>query len=314
MAENKKYYWLKLKTDFFNQREVKKLRKIAGGDTYTIIYLKLQLLCTKTDGVIKFEGTEKTLAEQLELELDEDMNNIQVTLSFLEANGLIEQINDNDFLMPKVCESIGKEGSSAERVRRHRGQKALQCNTIETKCNTEIEIEKEIEKERREEAKKIPPLENSSKEKLKEIIQKENKSGNKVTEIINYYRDNISNRNEDIQEQGSYNQITLKNYDMDKMLIGLKNYKRYLDQTNKAPEKLFFFIRNDIYKDYQVENTVVKGKNTALVPNDLIDRSFIVDGDKIHFVSDGYIKNESDWKVTNAKNIEDMVKTVRNAL
>lgn len=149
---NKKYYWLKLKTDFFNQREVKKLRKIAGGDTYTIIYLKLQLLSAKTDGVIKFEGTEKNLTEQLELELDEDFDNIQVTLSFLQANGLIEQINDNDFLMPKVCDSIGKEGTSAERVRKHRENKALQCNKLETKCNTEKEKEKE--KEKREELKK----------------------------------------------------------------------------------------------------------------------------------------------------------------
>ena len=35
MAKIKKYYWLKLKEDFFRQKEIKKLRKIAGGDTYT---------------------------------------------------------------------------------------------------------------------------------------------------------------------------------------------------------------------------------------------------------------------------------------
>ena len=61
----KKYYWLKLKDNFFNQKEVKKLRRIAGGDTYTIIYLKMQLLSIKKDGIIEFEGTEKDLAEQL---------------------------------------------------------------------------------------------------------------------------------------------------------------------------------------------------------------------------------------------------------
>lgn len=145
MSDNKKYYWLKLKTDFFNQREIKKLRKIAGGDTYTIIYLKLQLLCVKNDGVVKFEGTENNLVEQLELELDEDIDNIKITLSFLESNGLIEKISNNDYLMPKVCSSIGKEGSSARRVRKHREKKLLQSNGVVTKCNTEIEIEKEKE-------------------------------------------------------------------------------------------------------------------------------------------------------------------------
>ena len=40
MTNIKKYYWLKLKEDFFRDKKIKKLRKIAGGDTYTIIYLK----------------------------------------------------------------------------------------------------------------------------------------------------------------------------------------------------------------------------------------------------------------------------------
>ena len=161
----KKYYWLKLKDNFFNQKEVKKLRRIAGGDTYTIIYLKMQLLSIKKDGIIEFEGTEKDLAEQLSYEIDEDLNNIQVTLSFLKVNNLIEEISENNFLLTKVPDCIGKEGASAERVRRHRERKALlekekeqkmlQCNGEVTnsnndviKRNTEIEKEKEIEIEK----------------------------------------------------------------------------------------------------------------------------------------------------------------------
>ena len=92
----KKYYWLKLKDNFFNQKEVKKLRRIAGGDTYTIIYLKMQLLSIKKDGIIEFEGTEKDLAEQLSYEIDEDGDNIQTTLLFLKANNLIEEISENN--------------------------------------------------------------------------------------------------------------------------------------------------------------------------------------------------------------------------
>ena len=161
----KKYYWLKLKDNFFNQKEVKKLRRIAGGDTYTIIYLKMQLLSIKKDGIIEFEGTEKDLAEQLSYEIDENLDNIQVTLSFLKANNLIEEISENNFLLTKVPDCIGKEGASAERVRRHRERKALlekekeqkmlQCNgevtnsnNAVTKSNTEIEKEKEIEIEK----------------------------------------------------------------------------------------------------------------------------------------------------------------------
>lgn len=143
---SKRYYWLKLKNDFFNQREIKKLRRIAGGDTFTIIYLKMQLLSIQSEGVLKFEGTEESLSEQLALELDEDEDNIKLTLAFLSQNNLIEQISDSEFLMPQATQSLGSEVGSAERVRRHRDKKALQCNTDVTqgdadvtKCNTEIE-------------------------------------------------------------------------------------------------------------------------------------------------------------------------------
>ena len=59
----KRYYWLKLKDDFFSSKRIKKLRNMAGGDTYTIIYLKMQLLAMKTDGVLTWTGLEENFAE-----------------------------------------------------------------------------------------------------------------------------------------------------------------------------------------------------------------------------------------------------------
>ena len=143
----KKYYWLKLKDDFFTSKEIKKLRRIAGGDTYTVIYLKMQLLSIKSDGLIVFDGTEENLVEQLSLELDEEPENISVTLSFMQANRLIEKITDDEYLLNKVPESIGKETSAAERMRKLREKRnnlSLSRNNVQT-CYTEIEIEKEIE-------------------------------------------------------------------------------------------------------------------------------------------------------------------------
>lgn len=151
----KKYYWLKLKADFFTSRAMKKLRKIAGGDTYTIIYLKLQLLSLKDEGLLYYEGVEPTFYEEMALALDEDAENVRATLIFLENMGLIKQQDEHDYILTEVPYLIGSEGESAERVRRYRDKKALQCNEqvtpsngIETKCNTEIEIEKEIDIEK----------------------------------------------------------------------------------------------------------------------------------------------------------------------
>ncbi len=130
MAE-KRYYWLKLKEDYFNSPKIKKLRKIAGGDTYTIIYLKMQLLSIKNNGIIEFEKIEPTFQEELALKLDEDVENVSVTLTYLQTQGLIDMNENNEFLLLEASNNIGSESESAERVRQFRereNQKALQCN------------------------------------------------------------------------------------------------------------------------------------------------------------------------------------------
>lgn len=149
--KTKKYYWLKQKESFFTDPKIKKLRKIAGGDTYTIIYQKIMLLSISDGGIIKFEGIEKTLHEELALKLDEEEDNVQVTLNFMQSQGLIEDLEDDSFLMPNVPTLIGSESDSADRVRKFREKKALQCNSKETKSNTENKREERREQENKRE-------------------------------------------------------------------------------------------------------------------------------------------------------------------
>lgn len=129
MAE-KRYYWLKLKEDYFNSPKIKKLRKIAGGDTFTIIYLKMQLLSIRNEGVIQFEGIEQTFAEELALKLDEDLENVNVTLNYLQSQCLLEVNDNNEFMLLEANNNIGSEGQSAERKRKfdEKKKKALLSN------------------------------------------------------------------------------------------------------------------------------------------------------------------------------------------
>ena len=146
---NKRYYWLRLKDDFFSSKRIKKLRKLPGGDTYTIIYLKLQLLSIKSEGIITYTGLEDSIIDELALDLDETPEAVSVTLNFLLATGLAETNDNVHYLLPYAIENTGSEGASAQRVRTHRKRKALQCNADVTDmkrlCNGEKEIEKEIE-------------------------------------------------------------------------------------------------------------------------------------------------------------------------
>lgn len=151
MAE-KRYYWIQLKEGFFKQKEIKKLRKIAGGDTYTVIYLKMLLAAVKQGNKLFFEGVEETFHDELALELDEDPENVRMTLSFLENQGLIKVMSEDEFYLLQCEEMVGSEGESAARVRRHRERKTLQCNTdvtlLSRNGNTDIELDTELDTEK----------------------------------------------------------------------------------------------------------------------------------------------------------------------
>lgn len=155
MADNKRYYWLKLPDDFFRQKEIKGLRKIAGGDTYTIIYLKMLLRSLKNSGVLYYDGIEADFISELAMDIDEEKENVAITVQFLLAKGLLEELNRDEYFLASCTKMIGSETAGAKRVRKHReNKKALQCNDdvtqtkhLVTKCNTDIDIEKELEKE-----------------------------------------------------------------------------------------------------------------------------------------------------------------------
>lgn len=121
----KKYYWLKMETDYLTSPKIKKLRKIAGGDTYTIIYLKMQLLSVKNGGVLEYSGIEPSFSEELALILDEDVDNVKITVSFLESMGLLVAGENGEFLLPEAAEKIGTESESIDRVRSFRKRKAI---------------------------------------------------------------------------------------------------------------------------------------------------------------------------------------------
>lgn len=152
MSEPKRYFWLKLHKDFFQRKEIKRLRKIAGGDTYTIIYLKMLLRSIMSDGKLYFDGLEDDFASELALDLDEKEENVQITIQYLLKSGLLEMCSDEEYYLPDTKDSTGCETAVASRVRKHRERKkALQCNADVTQvkqlCNGEIEKELELEKD-----------------------------------------------------------------------------------------------------------------------------------------------------------------------
>ena len=129
MAEKKakRYYWLKLQDDFFRDKTIKKLRKIAGGDTYTIIYLKLMLLSLEDNGRLFFDKIDDSFCEELALEIDEDEENVKITVNCLIHLGLLEEISEDEYFLNRVPEATGTETDKARLMRRLRDNRRLQA-------------------------------------------------------------------------------------------------------------------------------------------------------------------------------------------
>lgn len=203
-VKNKRYYWIQLTQDFFKSKEMKLLRKIAGGDTHTIIYLKMMLISLEDGGCIYYDGLADNLAEEIALMIDENVEDIKITLLFLESKGLLTRKNDRDYFLEQVPEMVGSETASARRVRKFReNQLALQCNNDETKCNGDIDIEKDIDTEIEKDIdenpvaliveeyqSRIAPLDGTQFEILKEFITLDGMEAKVVLKAIGLAADN----------------------------------------------------------------------------------------------------------------------------
>ena len=205
-TSNKRYYWLQLKENFFNSKEMKLMRKLPGGEEITIIYLKIMLTSLENEGVIFYEGLAEDLAEELALEIGEDVESIRMALMFMEKKRLITTNDNYSYKLEQVPELVGSETASARRVRKHRESKRLlQSNDEVTKCigEIEIEIEKDIEVDIEKDLEKntlkiivdeyqsrIAPLDGIQFETLKEFVTLDGMEPDVVLKAISLAADN----------------------------------------------------------------------------------------------------------------------------
>jgi predicted phage replisome organizer len=147
---NKKYYWLKLKDDFFEQDDIKIIESMENGKDYIIFLLKLQLKSIKSEGYLKLNNTVPLNDKMLSTITNTDIDIVRTALDVFKEFKMIEYLDDKSIYMNSVEKLIGSESAVAERVRKHREKvKLLQCNPRVTKKkqkgNIDIDIDKEID-------------------------------------------------------------------------------------------------------------------------------------------------------------------------
>lgn len=148
MAENKKYYWLKLKRDFFKRHDVRIIEEMPNGKDYILFYLKLLLESIDHEGELRFSETIPYNEQMLSVITHTNIDIVKAAMSIFTELKMVEVYDDMTIYMNEVQKLIGSETAAAERMRRSRkNQKNLAERNNVQKCYTEIEKEKELQKE-----------------------------------------------------------------------------------------------------------------------------------------------------------------------
>lgn len=122
MSDNKKYYYLRLKDNFFDTEEMRILESMSDGYTYSNILLKLSLLSLKNEGKLMFRGSLPYSPEMLASILNHDVGNIERAIKIFQQLGFIEILDNGAIFMTDIQLLIGEGSSEGDRKKAYRNR------------------------------------------------------------------------------------------------------------------------------------------------------------------------------------------------
>lgn len=157
MSDNKKYYYLRLKDNFFDSDELKILESMKDGYLYSNILLKLYLRSLKNDGKLVVNDRIPYNEEMLASVTGHQIGTVKQALSIFKDLGLIDVLENGAIYMLDIQNFIGKGSSEADRKREYRQRIETDRTNVQTNLRQiseksppeiEIELEKEIKIEK----------------------------------------------------------------------------------------------------------------------------------------------------------------------
>lgn len=151
MSKNKRYYWLKLNEDFFDDDTISWIEEQDNGKEYCLFYLKLCLKSLKTGGLLIRNVGEllvpydiKKLAEMTHTDLDTAI----VAMELFRKIGLVQILDNGEIYMTQLSELVGSETDKAKAMRAKRAREKLEGNNVTAmlpECYPDKEKEKDID-------------------------------------------------------------------------------------------------------------------------------------------------------------------------
>lgn len=144
MADNK-YYWLKLKRDFFKRHDIQIIENMENGKDYILFYLKL--LCESVDheGNLRFSETIPYNEKMLSTITNTNIDIVRSAMKVFNELNMVEILEDKTIFMRECEKMLGSETAWAEKKRLYREKQRTLSLDCPPSVRQEIEIEKEID-------------------------------------------------------------------------------------------------------------------------------------------------------------------------
>lgn len=151
MAEynKEKYYWFKLKDDFFKRHDIKIIKSMPNGKDYVIFYLQLLCESLSHNGKLRFNEEIPYSEEMLSVITDTNIDVVRSAMKLFVQLKLVEVMDDQTIYMTKLQSMIGSTTIGAEKkmLQREKSTQLLGGGQKVDICPPDIDIEKDKEKE-----------------------------------------------------------------------------------------------------------------------------------------------------------------------
>lgn len=126
MSDNKKYYYLKLKDNFFDREEIKVIKGMEKGDSYVCIMLEMYLRSLKRDGLLMMTDRIPYNLQTLSSVLGRPQDEIKYAIELFTEFRLIDVLATGEMYMSDIQNFIGQSSTEGDRKREYRKQIEVQ--------------------------------------------------------------------------------------------------------------------------------------------------------------------------------------------
>ena len=211
----KRYYWLKLKEDFFEEDTIEWLEEQENGKEYCLFYLKMCLKSIKTEGVLIRKVGNMLVpydAKHLAKITNTDIDTVRVAIELFKKIGLIQILESGEIYIPGFEDMVGSETDKAKFMRNKRAKEKLllegnnvtdnsnkvtqdsnNVTNVLPNCYTEQEQDIEQEKELDLDIEQyIKQLDENKNKVVDNVDNLEKEFGADAVYILNYYLPNLA--------------------------------------------------------------------------------------------------------------------------